>query len=96
MTRDQLEHLIGAAAVIADDDTIVVIGSQAVLLKSLMILKHLFGHLRGSPGEARTLAGRGLVRKREPPTKTLVLTRRPPPLDWSATGIGRKGRALSI
>ena len=31
MTRDQLEHLIGAAAVIADDDTIVVIGSQAVL-----------------------------------------------------------------
>lgn len=31
MTRDQLEHLIRAAAVIADDDTIVVIGSQAVL-----------------------------------------------------------------
>ena len=31
MTRDQLEHLIRAAAIIADDDTIVVIGSQAVL-----------------------------------------------------------------
>jgi hypothetical protein len=31
MTRDQLEHLIRAAAVIADDDTIVVIGSQAIL-----------------------------------------------------------------
>src|SRR6185295_17985613 len=31
MTREQLEHLIRAAAVIADDDTIVVIGSQAVL-----------------------------------------------------------------
>ncbi len=31
MTRDQLEHLIRAAAVIADDDTIVVVGSQAVL-----------------------------------------------------------------
>jgi hypothetical protein len=31
MTRDQLEHLIRAAAVITDDDTIVVIGSQAVL-----------------------------------------------------------------
>jgi len=31
MTREQLEHLIRAAAVIADDDAIVVIGSQAVL-----------------------------------------------------------------
>lgn len=31
MTRDQLEHLIRAAAVIADDDTIVVLGSQAIL-----------------------------------------------------------------
>src|SRR5258706_13128782 len=31
MTRDQLEHLIRAAAVIADDDTIVVVGSQAIL-----------------------------------------------------------------
>lgn len=31
MTREQLEHLIRAAAVIADDDEIVVIGSQAVL-----------------------------------------------------------------
>ncbi|MCC6521483.1 MAG: hypothetical protein IT373_02370 [Polyangiaceae bacterium] len=31
MTRRQLEHLIGAAATIADDDEIVVIGSQAVL-----------------------------------------------------------------
>jgi hypothetical protein len=31
MTREQLEHLIRAAAVIADDDTIVVIGSQAIL-----------------------------------------------------------------
>jgi hypothetical protein len=31
MTREQLEHLIRAASVIADDDTIVVIGSQAIL-----------------------------------------------------------------
>jgi hypothetical protein len=31
MTRDQLEHLIRAASVIADDDTIVVLGSQAIL-----------------------------------------------------------------
>jgi hypothetical protein len=31
MTREQLEHLIRAAAVIVDDDAIVVIGSQAIL-----------------------------------------------------------------
>ena len=31
MTREQLEHLLRAAADIADDDTIVVIGSQAIL-----------------------------------------------------------------
>jgi hypothetical protein len=31
MTREQLEHLIRAAAVISDDDTIVVLGSQAIL-----------------------------------------------------------------
>lgn len=31
MTRDQLEHLIRAAAVISDDTEIVVIGSQAIL-----------------------------------------------------------------
>lgn len=31
MTREQLEHLIRAAAVIAADDAIVVIGSQAIL-----------------------------------------------------------------
>ncbi|HXT21630.1 MAG TPA: hypothetical protein VN923_12840 [Thermoanaerobaculia bacterium] len=31
MTRDQLEHVIRAAAVIASDDEIVVIGSQAIL-----------------------------------------------------------------
>ncbi len=31
MTRDQLEHLIRAAAAIAADDAIVVIGSQAIL-----------------------------------------------------------------
>ncbi len=31
MTREQLEHLIRAAAVIADDTEIVVIGSQAIL-----------------------------------------------------------------
>lgn len=31
MRRDQLEHLIRAAAQIADDDTIVVVGSQSVL-----------------------------------------------------------------
>ncbi len=31
MTREQLKHLIRAASVIADDDTIVVIGSQAIL-----------------------------------------------------------------
>lgn len=31
MTREQLEHLIRAASVIADDDVIVVIGSQAIL-----------------------------------------------------------------
>jgi hypothetical protein len=31
MTREQLEHLIRAAAVIAGDDAIVVIGSQAIL-----------------------------------------------------------------
>jgi hypothetical protein len=31
VTREQLEHLIRAAAVIADDEEIVVIGSQAIL-----------------------------------------------------------------
>jgi uncharacterized nucleotidyltransferase DUF6036 len=31
MTREQLEHLIRAAGVIAEDDAIVVIGSQAIL-----------------------------------------------------------------
>lgn len=31
MTRVQLEHLIRAAADIADDDELVIIGSQAVL-----------------------------------------------------------------
>jgi hypothetical protein len=31
MTRQQLEHLIRAAAVIADDDELVVIGSQSIL-----------------------------------------------------------------
>ena len=31
MTREQLEHLIRAAAVITDDDEIVIIGSQAIL-----------------------------------------------------------------
>lgn len=31
MTRDQLEHLIRAAAQIADDDELIVVGSQAVL-----------------------------------------------------------------
>lgn len=31
MTREQLEHLIAAAARIADDDEIVVVGSQAIL-----------------------------------------------------------------
>jgi len=31
MNRDQLEHVIRAAATIADDDEIVVVGSQAVL-----------------------------------------------------------------
>ena len=31
MTREQLEHLIRAASVIADDDEIVVLGSQAIL-----------------------------------------------------------------
>src|SRR5262245_40138834 len=31
MTRLQLEHLIGAAAAISEDDEIVVLGSQAIL-----------------------------------------------------------------
>jgi hypothetical protein len=31
VTRAQLEHLLRAAAAIADDDEIVVIGSQAIL-----------------------------------------------------------------
>ena len=31
MTREQLEHLIRAAAAITDDDAIVVIGTQAIL-----------------------------------------------------------------
>jgi hypothetical protein len=31
MTRAQLEHLIGSAATISDDDEIVVLGSQAIL-----------------------------------------------------------------
>jgi hypothetical protein len=31
MTRPQLEHLIGAAAAISEDDEIVVVGSQAIL-----------------------------------------------------------------
>ncbi len=31
MTREQLEHLIRAAGVIAEDDAIVIIGSQAIL-----------------------------------------------------------------
>jgi hypothetical protein len=31
MTRAQLEHIIRAAGTIADDDEVVVIGSQAIL-----------------------------------------------------------------
>lgn len=31
MTREQLEHIIRAACTVADDDTIVIIGSQAIL-----------------------------------------------------------------
>ena len=31
MKREQLEHIIGAAATIADDDEIVVVGSQSIL-----------------------------------------------------------------
>jgi hypothetical protein len=31
MNRSQLEHVIGAAAIIAEDDEVVVIGSQAIL-----------------------------------------------------------------
>jgi len=31
MKRDQLEHIIGAAATIADDDEIIVVGSQSIL-----------------------------------------------------------------
>ena len=31
MKRDQLEHIIGAAAIIADDDEIIVVGSQSIL-----------------------------------------------------------------
>ena len=31
MTRDQLEHIIRASAVIADDDEIIVVGSQSIL-----------------------------------------------------------------
>jgi hypothetical protein len=31
MTRQQLEHLIRAAAVIADDDELIIVGSQAIL-----------------------------------------------------------------
>jgi hypothetical protein len=31
VTRTQLEHIIGAAAIIADDDEIIVVGSQAIL-----------------------------------------------------------------
>jgi len=31
MTREQLEHLIRAAGVIAEDDAIVIVGSQAIL-----------------------------------------------------------------
>ena len=33
MTRDQLEHIIRAAAVIAEDDEIMIVGSQAILGK---------------------------------------------------------------
>ena len=33
MTRQQLEHLIRAAAVIADDDELIVIGSQSLGLE---------------------------------------------------------------
>jgi len=42
MTRLQLEHLIRAAGIIADDDDIVVIGSQAIL-----------GQFPGAPAELR-------------------------------------------
>ncbi len=31
MTRDQLEHIVRAAAYIVDDDELIVVGSQAVL-----------------------------------------------------------------
>ena len=31
MKREQLEHIIGAAAIIADDDEIIVVGSQSIL-----------------------------------------------------------------
>ncbi len=31
MTRDQLEHIVRAAAYIVDDDELIIVGSQAVL-----------------------------------------------------------------
>lgn len=41
MTRQELEHVIRAAATIADDDEIVAIGSQAVLGQSPNALAEL-------------------------------------------------------
>ena len=72
MTREQLEHLIRAAADIANDDEIVVIGSQAIVAKAIAERKDVLAFFvlgGGAPspgwGVCDGRGGRG-VRSRRP------------------------------
>ena len=61
MTRQQLEHLIRAAAVIADDDELIVVGSQSVL-----------GQFPDAPAELRVSVEADLYPKNHPERADLI------------------------
>jgi hypothetical protein len=84
MTRDQLEHLIRAAAVIVGDDEIVVIGS--VSASCPLFIRRSVTTLRGSP--RRPLACPKVGRIAWPPSRTKTRAWRP----WIS--IQRSGRGF--
>lgn len=61
MTREQLEHVIRAAATIAADDEIIVIGSQAIL-----------GQFPGAPAELRVSVEADLYPRHRPERADLI------------------------
>ena len=63
MTRSQLEHLISASGTIADDDDIIVIGSQSILgqfpcaLSELLVSRDADDYPRMYPERAELIDG---------------------------------------